>query len=285
MECIYTFPPDTPVQLTQLTALGSKFLGWGGECVGTGPCSVLLDGGPASPPKVVSADFLGPRTLRVILSSVEGGVGSVTVSPTAAVRPARVRDERLVPGGMRLHLPARHARAAHPAHGVRLEVPGLGRRVLGTGPCSVLLDGGPASPPKVVSADFLGPRTLRVILSSVEGGVGSVTSVPPPLSGPPVCETNGSFPVECVYTFPPDTPVQLTQLAPFGSKFLGWGGECVGTGPCSVVLDGGPASPPKVVSADFLGPRTLRVTLSSVEGGVAPSSSSRRRCPGRPCAR
>ena len=79
------------------------------------------------------------------------------------------------------------------------------------GPCSVVLDGGPASPPKVVSADFLGPRTLRVLLSSVEGGVGWVNVNPPPLSGPPTCEVSGPFPVECVYTFPPDTPVQLTQ--------------------------------------------------------------------------
>ena len=169
VECVYTFPPDTPVQLTQLAAPDSKFLGWGGECVDFGPCSVVLDGGPASPPKVVSADFLGPRTLRVILSSVEGGVGWVNV-------------------------------------------------------------------------------------------------VPPPLSGPPVCETNGSVPVECIYTFPPDTPVQLTQTTAFGSKFLGWGGACVGTGPCSVLLDGGPASPPKVVSADFLGPRTLRVALEQRRG-------------------
>ena len=122
-----------------------------------------------------------------------------------------------------------------------------------------MLDGGPASPPKVVSADFLGPRTLRVILSSVEGGVGCVTVVPPPLSGPPVVQTFGPGPVECIYTFPPDTPVQLTQTGGPDSKFLGWGGECVDFGPCSVVLDGGPASPPKVVSADFLGPRTLRV--------------------------
>jgi hypothetical protein len=154
VDCFYTFPPDTPVQLTQNTPFGSKFLGWFGECFGTGPCTVLLDGGPGSPPRFVSADFLGPRTLRVSVNSVEGGLGSVTVLPI-------------------------------------------------------------------------------------------------PLSGPPVCEASSSFPVDCFYTFPPDTHVELTAQPLPPSIFQGWQGACGGTAPCLATLDGGPGTPPVLVTGTF----------------------------------
>src|SRR4029434_468707 len=124
-------------------------------------------------------------------------------------------------------------------------------------------------PAPLVGADFLGPRTLRVAVRSVEGGVGYVVVSPPPLSGPPTCDAGGTFPVECVYTFPPDTLVQVVQTTANTSKFLGWTGACTGTGPCAVPLDGGPGSPAPLVGADFLGPRTSRVGGHRREGGVA----------------
>ena len=88
-------------------------------------------------------------------------------------------------------------------------------------------------------------------MSSVEGGVGSVIVVPPPLSGPPGCEVSGTFSVECVYTFPPDTPVELTALPSPPSIFQGWQQACAGTGPCLVTLNGGPGSPPVLVVGTF----------------------------------
>ena len=62
---------------------------------------------------------------------------------------------------------------------------------------------------------------------------------------------SGSFPVECVYTFPPDTPVELTALPSPPSIFQGWQQACAGTGPCLVTLNGGPGTPPVLVAGTF----------------------------------
>src|SRR4029453_14271011 len=230
------------------------FLGWGGDCTGFGPCSVPLDGGPGSPPRFVSADFLGPRTLRVTVSSVEGGIGFATVVPPPLSGPPTCETTG-APGPVDCFYtyPPDTIVQVFQTTPFSSKFLGWGGDCTGFGPCSVPLHGGPGSPPRFVSADFLGPRTLRVTVSSVEGGIGFATVVPPPLSGPPTCETTGApGPVDCFYTYPPDTIVQVFQTTPFSSKFLGWGGECTGFGPCSVPLDGGPGSPPRFVSADFM---------------------------------
>jgi hypothetical protein len=255
VECDYTFPPDTPVVVTETTPFGSKFLGWGGECFGNGPCTVMLDGGPGSLPKIVSADFLGPRTLRVLLGSIEGGIGSVTVVPPPLSGPPVCETlGGTFPVTCDYTFPPDTPVVVTETTPFGSKFLGWGGECFGNGPCTVMLDGGPGSQPKVVSADFLGPRTLRVVLNSVEGGVGSVSVVPPPLSGPPTCEVNGSSAVECVYTFPPDTDVLLTPLPASPSIFQGWQGACAGTDGCLVTLNGGPGTPPALATGTFENP-------------------------------
>ena len=109
------------------------------------------------------------------------------------------------------------------------------------------------------TAEFLGPRLLAVNLMSTENGGGSVQIVP---SGA-VCGVGPGFPpFPCNGSFQPGTPVQLTAFAAPDSVFVGWGGACTGTGTCIV-----PMTQHQVVTAEFLGPRLLGVTVNSVSGG------------------
>ena len=267
VECTFLYPPDTTVELTATAASDSRFDGWMGECIGTGPCSVTLGGEP-SPPKFVMAQFLGPRMLRVMVSGWEGGTGVVAVSPAPLSGPpscdvassSTAECVFLYPPDTTVQLTAVAASDS--------KFLGFVGECIGTGPCSVTLDGTWGAPPKFVGADFLGPRSLNVWVSGQDGGVGFVTVAPAPLSGPPTCEVTGYIPVQCTFLYPPDTTVHLTAVAASDSKFLGFGGDCMPTGPCVITLDGGAWYPPKFVAADFLGPRPLLVTMTAMDGAV-----------------
>ena len=94
------------------------------------------------------------------------------------------------------------------------------------------------TPGASVGAGFLGPRTLQVSVSSLEGGIGQVDVSPPPLSGPDFCQVTGGPPAFCTFQYPPHTVVNLgVTTASAHSKFLGWTGACTGNGPCSVALE------------------------------------------------
>jgi PKD repeat protein len=274
VECTFLYPPDTTVEVTATPASDSRFDGWMGECIGTGPCSVTLGGSEGSPPKFVLAQFLGPRTLRVLVTGWEGGTGLVAVSPAPLSGPPTCEVASasstecvfLYPPDTTVQLTAVAASDS--------KFLGFGGDCIGTGPCSVTLDGTGGAPPKFVAADFLGPRSLNVWVSGQDGGVGLVAVAPAPLSGPPTCEVTDSIPVQCTFLYPPDTTVHLTAVAASDSKFLGFGGDCMGTGPCAITLDGDAWYPPKFVAADFLGPRQLLVTITAMDGAVAQVSVS-----------
>ena len=268
VECDFLYAPDTVVQVSAGASFDSKFLGWSAGCSGTGPCSVPLVDGPGTPPRVVGAEFLGPRTLRLSVHGLEGGVGFVGVYPIPlggvsscdVTGPAPVECDFLYAPDTVVQVSA----------GASFDSKFLGWSAgcSGTGPCSVPLVDGPGTPPRVVGAEFLGPRTLRLSVHGLEGGVGFVGVYPTPLGGVSSCDVTGPAPVECDFLYAPDTVVQVSAGASFDSKFLGWSAGCSGTGPCSVPLVDGPGTPPRVVGAEFLGPRTLRVSVSSLRGGL-----------------
>ena len=78
-KCTFNFVSGTNVTLAATPAQGSVFAGWSGACTGAESCPVLLSG--PGPGPFVEASFLGPRTLTVQVTSVEGGRGSASVSP------------------------------------------------------------------------------------------------------------------------------------------------------------------------------------------------------------
>jgi uncharacterized repeat protein (TIGR01451 family)/uncharacterized delta-60 repeat protein len=75
---------------------------------------------------------------------------------------------------------------------------------------------------------------LTVILRGE--GSGKVTSSPPAIFCPPICEE----------FFDAGTPVQLLKAANAGSTFARWGADCVGSGFCQVIMDS-----EKIVLATF----------------------------------
>ena len=78
--CSEIFSSDVITTLTPTAEPGSKFMGWGGACSGTSSCAI-----PMSEPQNVAAFFLGPLQLSLTVSSVDGGAGSVSVSPPGDV--------------------------------------------------------------------------------------------------------------------------------------------------------------------------------------------------------
>src|SRR5262249_61009607 len=91
--------------------------------------------------------------------------------------------------------------------------------------CQVFLSG--PGPGPVVEALFLGPRTLTVQLTSVEGGRGRVDVMPAPLGPVSFCDNQGQPDVyTCTFQYPPDTPVQLSRTASPDSKFTSWSAAC-----------------------------------------------------------
>ena len=261
--CTFQYPPDTPVTVTRVPYPDSKFTTWAGACSGEGPCQVFLAG--AGPGPVVEASFLGPRTLTVQLTSVEGGRGRVDVSP-APLGPVSFCDDLGQPDVYVCTFqyppdtPVTLSRVPYPDS----KFTTWAGACSGDGPCQVFLAG--AGPGPVVEASFLGPRTLTVQLTSVEGGRGRVDVSPAPLGPVSFCDDLGQPDVYvCTFQYPPDTPVTVTRVPYPDSKFTTWAGACSGDGPCQVFLAG--AGPGPVVEASFLGPRTLTVQLTSVEGG------------------
>ena len=114
----------------------------------------------------------------------------------------------------------------------------------GSGPCTVTMDG-----PKSVTANFVQQFSLTVSADPSEGG-----SVSP--SGTTTYDTG--------------TPVTVTANPASGYTFTGWSGDCSGSGPCAVTMDG-----PKSVTANFVQQFSLTTSASPSDGGsVSPSGTT-----------
>ncbi len=76
-DCSESYASGTTVTLTPLRATGSTFMGWGGACTGTGPCTVAM-----SAARSVTASFGGGTTVP----GAQRWVGRVDASNPSAVR-------------------------------------------------------------------------------------------------------------------------------------------------------------------------------------------------------
>jgi hypothetical protein len=92
----------------------------------------------------------------------------------------------------------------------------------GTGACSFAM-----SVDRTVTATFGLLRTLDVSLTSVLGGTGSVASAPSGIA----------CPADCTEEYPDGAAVTLTATPTAGSIFVGWTGDCSGSGTCQPALD------------------------------------------------
>jgi hypothetical protein len=225
--CIFTYPPNTTVQIVAQAEPGSKFLGWsGGGCVGLGPCVVTVPGAG-----YISAEFLGPRPLAVTISSVDGGGGSVTATPALGGPVARCVN----PGGpdpftcVYLYPPDTMVTLSSQAQ-AGSKFLGWSAACSGTGACQVLLGSDPVS----VEAAYQGPQFLNLTLTS-QGGWGAVALSPASADGVSSCVLPAGVAEQtCSLRYAPESSVSLTAQPAAGSVFAQWDGSCSGSGACQV---------------------------------------------------
>jgi PKD repeat protein len=266
--CRFHYAPDTVVTLQQFAYPDSKFLGYGGQCSGTGPCSLTMPATAGAGPGV-GMQYLGPRTLTVSMLSVEDGHGFVSVSPQPLYPDPSSCDNVAQPGEVlcRFHYAPDTVVTLQQFAYPDSKFLGYGGQCSGTGPCSLTMPATSGAAPGV-GMQYLGPRTLTVSMLSVEEGHGFVSVSPQPLYPDPSSCDNVAQPGEvlCRFHYAPDTVVTLQQFAYPDSKFLGYGGQCSGTGPCSLTMPATAGAGPGV-GMQYLGPRTLTASLTSVGGG------------------
>jgi hypothetical protein len=150
------------------------------------------------------------RTLDVAVAGLGGG--SVASSPAGISCPGDCTEEYA--NGTAVALQATPAPGSYFA--------GWSGDCTGNAGCNLTL-----STNRAVTATFGLLRTLAVTLASVEGGAGSVASVPAGIA----------CPGDCSEVYPDGTPVTLTATPSPGSIFVGWSGDCSGAGTCQPTLD------------------------------------------------
>jgi uncharacterized repeat protein (TIGR02543 family) len=207
-DCSEDYLDGTVVTLTQVADAGFVFTGWSGDCTGTGTCQVTMDAA-----RSVTATFAPLRNLVVLVT----GSGTVTSSPPGISCPADCSEGYL--DGTVVTL----SQAAEPGW----VFIGWSGDCTGAGACQVTMDAG-----RSVFATFAPLHALTVAVS----GPGAVTSAPPGIA----------CPTDCGEAFLDGTPVALSATADPGAFFVGWSGDCTGTGTCDLTMDG-----PRSVAAAF----------------------------------
>jgi len=244
--CSGSFPSGTTVTLTGTPDASSHFTAWGGACSGA---TCVLD---MTADKQITASFDLNPDLTVQLPG--NGNGAVSSNPAGIDCPSTACDARFLPGTV-------VSLTAAPTSGTTFV--GWGGACSGTGLCSVTMNSD-----QNVTATFTEP----VLNLTVTGnGNGNVMSSPGGVSCGVACSQSVPFPM--------GTKVTLTASAASGSTFTGWSGACVGTGSCSVTMNGDQNVTANIITPTFSisaspTPSTITagqqvtstVTLTSVNG-------------------
>ena len=235
-DCTETYSANTQVTLTATPESGQVFNGWSGACAGTGACVVTMEAA-----KTVTATF-AKKTFTLSVSRTTGGsVTSFPAGVTCGTTCAATYDA----GTNVLLLATADAGATFAGWSGAC----WGSSTL----CQVTLDAA-----KTVSARFVFPVTVSVTGT----GTGTVTSSSSSYYDWIYC------PTDCSGTFDGGSSVTLTPTVGTHSTFVGWGGDCTGTGPCTLTMD-----TVKSVTATFT-LITYDLTLSKAGTGTGTVTSS-----------
>ncbi|MCS6798720.1 MAG: hypothetical protein NZ898_09335 [Myxococcota bacterium] len=254
-RCMATFEHGTMVTLVAATLEGGRFLGWaGGGCAD--PVSSLCALTVSGTTRVTATFGLVPRSLELVKTGL--GSGTVVSSPAGISC-----DESCT------------SQTAEFEHGTAVSlraIPAMGSTFggwsgggcSGTGDCAIVLRDDAS-----VSAAF-SRRSYTLAVS--KGGSGTVTSSPAGISCGPGCSTQNA-------PFEHGTMVMLTASPASGWTFGGWGGDCSGTGTCSVSM----TSARSVTATFVMGSHILTVEKDPPEGGTVSSDPAGISC-GSTCA-
>ena len=281
--------PDAAVTVVATPGDGYQFSGWAGDCSGSGPCEVTMDG-----TKSVTANFVGVFDLTVTAVPTSGGTvfpGSTTSyvagdevailarsavgyqfsewsgdcsgdsacvvtmdsdkSVTAtfkqvfnlAVSADPAAGGTVFPGDTTSYVSGAQVTVLpHPASDYQFLSWSGDCSDIGT--CVVVMDGD-----KAVTANFGRVFTLTVVTDPSSGGF--------------------VFPAGMT-SYADGGQVTVTVRPSYGYAFSEWDGDCLGSGPCIVTMDGD-----KTVTASFIQQFFLTAVASPAEGGtVSPAGTT-----------
>ncbi|MGQ0697637.1 MAG: InlB B-repeat-containing protein [Panacagrimonas sp.] len=205
-SCTVQVNSGSAVTLNAAPALGSVFIGWTGACTGSGPCNLTVNASTT-----VTAVFR-KQLFRLLVSTQGNGTGTVSGGGidcgTTCVA----------------SLPAGTPVSLTPTPSAGSKFVGWRGACTGTGGCAVTM-----SAAKRVTAIFA-PLSYRLdVQVSGPAASGRINTAPAGIR----CGTLGT---DCTEAYAPGKTVTLSPFAASRHHFLGWSGDCSGTGACVVQM-------------------------------------------------
>lgn len=228
--CDGVFEAGTAVTLSATPEAASEFSGWTGACAGSATCDLIVDG-----PLSATAAFTLPRHTMSV-SNLGSGSGTIASTPAGIFCGSTCSSSFLAGSTVTL--------SATPIAGSVFT--GWSGDCSGTGSCVV-----PMSSARSVAATF----TQTFPLTVTRTGAGTVSSNPLLIYCGSACGADVAAGTHVVLTATPDA----------GETFLGWSGNCFGTGQCALSM-----AAARSVSATFT--NRLTVTRTGTGGGTITSS-------------
>ncbi|MGC4059331.1 MAG: InlB B-repeat-containing protein [Aquabacterium sp.] len=214
-NCSASYPASTSVNIAATPGSGYQFSSWGGDCTGSGTCSVTM-----TRASNVTATFT-QVTHAVGVTITGSGSVSVAAPPASATACAAPGCSNTYNEGASVTL------AATPTSGYQFS--GWSGACSGsTSSCTVAV-----SRALNVTATFAvipppPPPPVTYALNLTFAGSGSVTST--------VSGNSTSCSATCSTAYAPSTSVTLAATPASGFRFTGWSGDCTGTSTCTVAM-------------------------------------------------
>lgn len=210
-SCEIDILEDSAVTLTATPDNDSTFVGWGGDCSGTGSCNLTMS---SAMDVTVNFDQI-PVSYPLSIEVAGSGGGDIYLDGAildcdngCTVNILENTDVTLT---------------ATPNGGSTFA--GWAGACQGSGSCQITMDS-----PKGVTANFNDnqePLQFQLSINVIGSGSGQLF-----LNNNPIVCNNS-----CAFGFDADTAVSLSASALQNSSFIGWSGDCQGTGFCDLIMD------------------------------------------------